>query len=67
MALFGLMRDKCTYCRTPLDKGREVVADVRVPGMVGTFKRKFCSGDHADAYEKELRNRPKRSGGGCCG
>lgn len=67
MALFGLVKDKCTYCRSPIDKGSEVVVDVKVPGLVGTFEKKFCSGDHVSAYKNDMKNRPKRSSGGCCG
>lgn len=66
MALFGLMKDKCMYCRTPIDKENEVTAEVKVPGYVGTFNKKFCSEEHASTYKNELKNMPK-SGGSCCG
>ena len=63
--LFGLIKDKCTYCRTPIERGREFQAAVKVPGMIGTFEKKFCSSDHINAYRKELKDRPKR-GASCC-
>ncbi len=68
MALFGLLKNKCFFCRTPIGKGAEHTANVKVPGYTGTFPKHFCSEEHATAYNKELENRPKRSGGGgCCG
>jgi len=68
MGFFGLTKDRCTYCRMPIEKGSEVNSEVKVPGYVGTFSKKFCSEDHAKAYKNELNNMPKKSGGGsCCG
>lgn len=67
MALFGLIKNKCTYCRSPIENGSEITAQVKVPGYVGTFDRKFCSEDHLKIYNEELRNRPKSKGGSCCG
>ncbi|MBR9690683.1 hypothetical protein GOV08_03280 [Candidatus Woesearchaeota archaeon] len=66
MGLFGLVRDKCFYCREPIEKGKEHAADVKVPGYVGTFNKKFCSEEHAETYNDDIQNRPVRSGGGSC-
>jgi len=66
MAFLGLIRDKCFYCRTPIDKGKEHEANVKVLGYVGRFNKKFCSEEHAAAYASEVENRPKSSGGSCC-
>ena len=69
MALFGLVREKCTFCRIQIEKGQEFNAQVKVPGYVGTFSKKFCGEEHATAYKKELENRPINAtgSGGCCG
>ena len=67
MALFGLVKEKCFYCRMPIEKGQEHAANVKVVGYTGTFNKKFCSEGHASAYNNELKNRPKSSGGSCCG
>lgn len=67
MALFGLMRDKCMYCRKSVEKGHGVTAEVKVPGYVGTFNKMFCSEEHASAYKNELKNAPTKTGGSCCG
>lgn len=67
MALFGLVKDKCVYCRTPMENGYEIMADVKVPGLIGTFEKKFCSAEHVASYKKEIKNRPKRPVSSCCG
>jgi len=66
MALFGLVKDKCFYCRTPIEKGKECESNVKVPGYVGTFSKKFCSKEHASAYNQGTQNMPKSPGGSCC-
>lgn len=64
-----MFRKKCTYCKTKIEKGKEVFRDVKTPGFVGTRKKPFISKEHADKYEKEVEeylNKPKK-GGSCCG
>jgi hypothetical protein len=64
----GLFKKKCAYCRSKIDKGREVFRDVRVPGFVGTRKLAFASVEHADSYESEVEEHMRKSkGGSCCG
>ncbi len=64
----GLFREKCDYCREKIDKGKEKFRDVKVPGFLGTKRKAFCSNEHADNYEKEVKEHCKSSqGGGCCG
>ena len=62
----SLLRKKCAYCGNRIPKGEEVFRDVKVPAFVGTRRKAFMSGDHADAYEKEVSSSQCKSGGGCC-
>ena len=67
MALFGLLKEKCNYCRKPIEKGKEVSAEIKIPGYTGVFKKDFCSQEHVDAYIKEVNTVKKTTGGSCCG
>jgi hypothetical protein len=62
----NIFRKKCGYCRKKIEKGKEYFGDVKVPGYIGTFKKPFCSKDHALEYIKEINTKTtqKRS---CCG
>jgi len=66
MEMFGL-RKRCAYCGMRIAKGEEIIKEVKVPGMIGTRRRAFCSEEHAAAYQKEVQTVKPRSGGGCCG
>lgn len=61
----GLFKKRCMYCREKIEKGKEQFAEVKVRGYVGTFNKPFCSEEHIETYEKEIKNAPK-GGGGCC-
>lgn len=63
----SLFKKKCEYCKKKIDKGSEVFRDVKVPAFVGTREKAFCSDEHANKYEEEMKNKKKSSGGGCCG
>lgn len=66
----GLFAKKCEYCRTKIEKGKEVKRNVKVPGYVGTHPKNFCCEEHARKYEQEIEEymkKSKKSGGGCCG
>lgn len=66
--MFGLFGKKCEYCGVKIDKGEEFVKNVKDPRFVGTRPKNFCSSEHANNYEKEVKNRKKSGGGGsCCG
>lgn len=68
--MFNLFAKKCEYCKTKIEKGKEVRKNVKVPIYVGTRPRNFCCEEHADKYEKEIEEyikKPRKSGGGCCG
>lgn len=60
---------KCEYCRTKIEKGKEVKRDVKVPEYIGTHPKNFCSEEHANKYKQELEEYTKKPGknGGCCG
>ncbi|NOZ81355.1 MAG: hypothetical protein GXP63_06820 [DPANN group archaeon] len=66
MALFGLLKERCFYCRRPIERGKEFVTSVMVPGYVGTFQKSFCCEDHATSYVQDIEKKPKGSGGSCC-
>lgn len=64
-----LFSKKCEYCRTKIEKGKEIKKDIKIPGYIGTYPKNFCSEEHAKRYEQELEEytkKPRRSGG-CCG
>ena len=65
----SLFKKKCEYCRKRIDKGKEVSRNVKVPGFIGTREKAFCSGKHAESYEKETNEYLKESkcGESCCG
>lgn len=65
----NLFKKKCEYCRTKIQKEKEIKRNVKVPGYIGTHPKNFCSEEHIEKYEHELEEyikRPKK-GGGCCG
>ena len=62
----SLFKKKCEYCSVKIEKGKETSKDVKVPGIVGTREKAFCCSDHADGYEKEVKEHMKNSKSGCC-
>lgn len=66
----GLFAKKCEYCRTKIEKGKEIKKDVKIPGYVGTHVKNFCCEEHIGKYEKEVEEyltKPRKSSRGCCG
>ncbi|MBC8500381.1 MAG: hypothetical protein ISS25_03840 [Nanoarchaeota archaeon] len=63
----SLFRKKCMYCREKIDKGQEQFANIKIIGYVGTFNRPFCSEEHINKYNEEIKNRSQKKGGCCCG
>jgi hypothetical protein len=62
-----LFKKKCEYCRSKIDKEKEVVGDVKVPSLVGTRQKAFCCNEHFKNYEKEVvEMNKKKSSGSCC-
>jgi hypothetical protein len=64
----GLFAKKCDYCRTKIEKGKEIKKGVKIPGYVGTHPKNFCCEEHADEYQQEIEKEMKKpkSSGGCC-
>ena len=57
---------KCHYCRDKIN-GDVVEAKVKVPGYLGLHKKNFCSQEHIDKYNQEVRQMSQNKGkGGCC-
>lgn len=61
-----MFRKKCGYCKRKIEKGREVLRNVKDPAFIGTKEKSFCCSAHADNYEEEVLN-AKKGGGSCCG
>ena len=62
----SLFKKKCEYCKRKIEKGRELLRNVKDPVFIGTREKAFCCPEHADKYEEEVFNAEK-GGGGCCG
>lgn len=65
----SLFKKKCQYCGMKIEKGGEIVSDVKVPGLIGTKSKSFCSKEHVNSYNKEVEehlSKPQKAGG-CCG
>ncbi len=65
----SLFKKKCQYCGIKIEKDKEIVSNVKVPGIIGTKQKSFCSEEHVNSYNKEVEehlNKPQK-GGSCCG
>lgn len=65
----GLFKKKCVYCKKKIDRGKEVLRDVKDPVFVGTKPKSFCCEIHADSYEREITEymkNKKSCRSGCC-
>jgi hypothetical protein len=62
----SLLKKKCEYCKKKIEKGQEVLGDVKDPVFIGTKQKAFCCPGHADSYEYEVSN-AKKCGSSCCG
>ncbi len=64
----SFLKKKCAYCKDKIDKGKELVKDVKVPEFVGTRPKHFCSEEHARKYQEQINEKSKcEKGGSCCG
>lgn len=45
-------KKKCTLCKKIIEKGESIKAEVEVYGLVGKFRRNFCSDEHLERHEK---------------
>jgi len=50
----SLFSKRCEFCDGKIDKGKEVVALVKVPEFTGFRERPFCSCDHAEEYSLKV-------------
>jgi hypothetical protein len=50
-----LFRQKCEYCGEKIDRGKEIVAEVKVPEFKGMRDMPFCSCEHVDKYWEEVK------------
>jgi hypothetical protein len=48
-------RKTCELCGEKIEKGKEVLADVKVPEFKGFSERSFCSCEHAEKYIFEVK------------
>ncbi len=65
MALLGILKKKCAYCHEAVND-EPVWKNVKLPGRTGTFKKPFCSEEHAALFQQEVSNRKSHGGGGGC-
>jgi len=61
----NLFKKKCEYCRTKIEKGKEVVDEVKVPELTGIRDRPFCS--EKERYKEEVKSTPRRNFCPSCG
>ena len=59
--MFNLFKKKCEYCKKVLDKNKIVRAKVKVPEFIEMKERNFCSENHAEKYDKFVRELPRRA------
>ena len=50
-----------------IDKGKEILEEVKSPELTGTRGRFFCSEDHVEKYRKEIKGTPRRNFCPSCG
>ena len=58
MALF---KKKCAYCNEKIEKGKEILIEVKVPEFKNKVKRNFCNPEHAELYKKCITGTPSKS------
>ena len=57
----GLFRKKCAYCNKKIERGDEIMAEVKVPEFKNKVIRPFCSEEHADFYKKFVKGTPSKN------
>jgi len=57
----NLFKKKCQYCGEKINKGEEVFEKVKVPEFTGKCLRAFCSKEHAELYQKNIKGTSSRS------
>ncbi len=56
-----LFKKKCQYCGSKIEKGKEVFEKVKVPEFKDKVKKPFCSKEHAELYQKNIKGTPRRN------
>jgi len=57
----SLFKKKCAYCNQKIEKGKEVLALVKVPAFKDKVRRPFCSEEHAEFYKKYVKGTPSKN------
>ena len=57
----GLFKKKCAYCNKKIEKGNEILAEVKVPEFVNKITKSFCSSEHAELYKKYMKGTPSKN------
>ena len=65
----GLFRKECGFCKTKINKSEEVFRYVKDPVFIDKRQKAFCCSDHAESYEKAIKEKMKNSisCSSCCG
>jgi len=56
-----LFKKKCAYCGEKINKGDEIFEKVKVPEFKNKVKKSFCSKEHAELYQKNIKGTPRRN------
>ena len=55
----SLFKKKCEYCKEKIEKGKEVLAEVKVPEFKNKIIKPFCSKKHAELYKANIKGTPR--------
>lgn len=61
-----IFKKKCTHCRKKIEKGNEIKRNVKIPEFAGTHSKNFCSENHANLHEQEIKSKSEKSKKSCC-
>ena len=57
----GLFKSRCDLCGEKIPKGQEVFKEVKVPEFSEVKKRPFCSEDHVNTFQYEVKGTKRTS------
>jgi len=57
----SLFKKKCAYCNEKIEKGNEILAEVKVPEFVNKVTKSFCSSEHLELYIKYVKGTPSKN------
>jgi len=55
----GLFKKKCAYCNKKINKGDEILVEVKDPAFIDKVIRAFCSLEHVTLYKQYVKNIPR--------